>query len=251
MARLASRLRPGLLAGAGGRAFSRWRRALFALAALAIAGACALVLIYRSIGDTAAALAGSPPSTTAFIERHRATGAVPRWTWVPYDQISDELKLAVIVAEDIDFYSHSGFATAEIRIAIEQHLREGRRLRGASTITQQLARNLWLSPHRNYLRKIREAAYTVALERKLRKRRILELYLNVAEFHPGVFGAEAAAQRFFGKSARDLDGHEAAQLAASLPSASWYPGSGNQGHLRHVARVEGRMHNAGWVRKLI
>ena len=242
---------PGRSAGDGRRPGSRWRRALFALAALAVAGVCALALAYRSFGGAAARLAGSPPTTTAFIERHRATGATPRWSWVPYSEISDELKLAVLVAEDIDFYSHNGFATAEIKIAIEQHLREGRRLRGASTITQQLAKNLWLSPDRTYLRKLREAAYTVALERKLRKRRILELYLNVAEFHPGVFGAEAAAQRFFGKPARELDAFEAAQLAASLPSAAWYPGSGNDNHRRHVARVEERMRNAGWVRKLL
>jgi monofunctional biosynthetic peptidoglycan transglycosylase len=157
----------------------------------------------------------------------------------------------VVVAEDIDFFSHNGFATAEIKIAIEQHLKEGRRLRGASTITQQLARNLWLSPDRTFFRKIREAAHTVALERKLRKRRILELYLNVVEFHPGVFGAEAASRRFFGKPARDLDSAEAAQLAASLPSAAWFPGSSNENHRRHVARVEQRMRNAEWVRKLI
>jgi monofunctional glycosyltransferase len=203
------------------------------------------------VGAEAAALAGRPPETTAFIERHRATGGTPQWTWVRWDAISDELKVGVLVAEDIEFYSHDGFSTAEIRIAIEQHLKEGRRLRGASTITQQLAKNLWLSSDRSFLRKAREALYTVALERKLRKRRILEIYLNVVEFHPGIFGAEAASRHFFGKPASALDRHEAAQLAASLPSSAWYPGSGNANHQRHAARVEARIGEAGWIRRLL
>jgi monofunctional glycosyltransferase len=230
----------------------RWLRWLSLVAgSLAVAVLCTLGIAWRVVGAEAAALAGRPPETTAFIERHRATGGTPQWTWVRWDAISDELKVGVLVAEDIEFYSHDGFSTAEIRIAIEQHLKEGRRLRGASTITQQLAKNLWLSSDRSFLRKAREALYTVALERKLRKRRILEIYLNVVEFHPGIFGAEAASRHFFGKPASALDRHEAAQLAASLPSSAWYPGSGNANHQRHAARVEARIGEAGWIRRLL
>ena len=123
---------------------------------------------------------------------------------MPYARISPELKLAVLVAEDIDFFSHHGFAVAEMKKAVQEAWEEGEMPRGASTLTQQLAKNLWLSPSRNPLRKLKEALLTRSLEKHLAKRRILELYLNVVEFAPGVYGAEAAAQRFFGKPAAGL-----------------------------------------------
>jgi monofunctional biosynthetic peptidoglycan transglycosylase len=119
---------------------------------------------------------------------------------------------------------------------------------GASTLTQQLAKNLFLSPARNPWRKAKEALLTRQLERRLSKRRILELYLNVVELGPGVWGVEPAARRYFGKSAAAVSGHQAAQLAAALPRPSqWHPGVASRGYLRAVARVEARMAQAGWV----
>jgi monofunctional biosynthetic peptidoglycan transglycosylase len=174
------------------------------------------------------------------------------WTWTPYSAISPALKRAVLVAEDIGFFSHRGFALDEIHSALEDALRDRELPRGASTLTQQLAKNLWLSPSRNPLRKAREAVLTWQLERALSKRRILELYLNVAELGPGVYGVGAASQRYFGKAAADLDEHEAAQLAAALPNpAAWHPGVGSAAYLRHVAAIERRMARAAFLWKQI
>jgi monofunctional biosynthetic peptidoglycan transglycosylase len=201
-------------------------------------------------GPDVATLRHQNPTTTAFIEAHRETGAVVAWAPVPYDQIAPELKRAVLVAEDIDFFGHDGFEAAEIRLAVEGFF-EGKRLRGASTITQQLARTMWLSRDRSIKRKLAEAWLTWRLERTLGKRRILEIYLNTAEFSPGVFGAEAAAQRFFAKSAAELDADEAAELAACLPAAAWRPGSQNESYRAHVRRVRQRMERANWLERLI
>jgi monofunctional biosynthetic peptidoglycan transglycosylase len=202
------------------------------------------------------ALAGRPPPTTAFIERYRAAqraaGRDDRvaWTWVPYARISPHLKRAVLVAEDINFFSHHGFEPSEMKVALERTLEAGKPLRGASTISQQLARNLWLSPSRSPLRKGREAILTWQLERALDKRRILELYLNVVEFGPGLYGAEAAAQRYFDKPAAALTVEEAAQLAASLPRPStWHPGAPSGAYRRHVAAVLRRMEKAEFLWK--
>ena len=137
--------------------------------------------------------------------------------WVPYEAISDHLKLAVIASEDQKFPHHFGFDIQQIRQAVDTHL-EGGRLRGASTITQQLARNLYLWPGRAWIRKGLEAALTVPLELFVPKHRLLEIYLNVVEFDTGVYGAQAASQRYFGKSASRLTREEAALLAALLPA---------------------------------
>jgi monofunctional glycosyltransferase len=207
-----------------------------------------------------AALAHRRPVTTAFIERYRDGGWLhwfqpPRpveWQWVPYSQISPNLKWAVLCAEDMGFYSHHGFERREMKAALADAWEEKRLPRGASTITQQLARNLWLSSSRNPLRKLKEAALTRQLEAHLGKRRILELYLNVAQFGPGIYGAEAAARHYFGKSARSLGEREAAQLAASLPlPAEWHPGADNRAYRRHVQTVLRRMSKAGWLWQLI
>ena len=204
-----------------------------------------------------AALAHRRPTTTAFIERYRDGGwfgkARPvEWRWVSYDQISPHLKRAVLSAEDMGFFSHHGFERAEMKAAIEDAWEEKRLPRGASTVTQQLAKNLWLSPSRNPLRKLEEAALTRQLEAHLGKRRILYLYLNVVEFGPGVYGAEAAARHYFGKPARALTEREAAQLAASLPfPTAWHPGADNRAYRRHVQTVLRRMSRAGWLRQLI
>jgi monofunctional biosynthetic peptidoglycan transglycosylase len=198
-----------------------------------------------------AALTSHDPETTAFIEQARANGTEVRWRFVPYDRISDNLKGAVVVAEDISFFSHTGFDPEELKVAAREAI-EGKRVRGASTITQQLAKNLWLSPSRSPARKLEEAVLTWQLERELDKRRILELYLNVVEFGPGVYGAEAAAQHYFGTSAAELSEHQSAELAASLPRpSSWHPGVTRRGYLRYVNQIRSRMERAAWIDKLL
>jgi monofunctional biosynthetic peptidoglycan transglycosylase len=204
------------------------------------------------------ALTRRPPATTAFIERWRAaqrdagrSDRVDR-RWVPYAAISPSMKVAVLVAEDINFFSHRGFDGGEIRKALTQALEYVEVPRGASTITQQLAKNLWLSPSRDPLRKAREALLTWHLERTLDKRRLLELYLNVVEFGPGIWGVESASRRYFGKAAADLDDDEAARLAASLPSpGTWHPGATGPGYRRHVESVRRRMDKAQFLRRHI
>ncbi len=142
----------------------------------------------------------------------------PDYRWVPLSRIAPALRQAVLVSEDDMFYRHEGLDWEEIRAAWEQNLRRGRIRRGASTITQQVAKNLFLSPRKNLFRKLKEAVLALRLERTLKKRRILEIYLNIAEWGPGIFGAEAAAQRYFQKPAAELSWEEAVALAAILPS---------------------------------
>jgi len=198
-------------------------------------------------------LASEPPASTAFIEayraRRRAAGedTTVQWTWVSWDRISVHAKRAVVAAEDMEFFSHHGFSTSEMEVAFREAL-SGERFRGASTITQQLAKNLWLSPSRNPWRKVKEALLTRSLEHHLGKRRILDLYLNVVEFGRGIYGVEAAAEHYFGIPAGMLSEHEAAQLAASLPRpASWHPGASSTAYARYVAEVEERMGRATFL----
>jgi len=192
------------------------------------------------------------PKSTAFIEAwKRKHEEAPSWHVVPYGRISPNLKRAVLVAEDIDFFSHDGFDLHEVRLAVREAVDAGEAPRGASTLTQQLAKNLWLSPSRNPVRKLKEAILTKELERDLGKKRILELYLNVVEFGPGVFGAEAAARRFYGKSADALSEHEAAELAAGLPRSTWHPGVRSGSYHRYVSRIETRMSKAVFLWKQI
>jgi len=203
-----------------------------------------------------AALAKQNPRTTAFIERYqereRRAGRRPAvsWQWVPYARVSASLKRAALVSEDIDFFSHHGFELPEIRSAIQEAVEEGEMPRGASTITQQVAKNLWLSPSRNPLRKLKEAILTLELEHYLTKKRILEIYLNVAEFGPGVYGAEAAARHYFNKAADQLSETEAAGLAAGLPKpGSWHPGSKSRAYAKRVTIILERMNKSDFLWK--
>jgi monofunctional glycosyltransferase len=139
----------------------------------------------------------------------------PRYRWVPLERISPNLEAAVLAAEDTRFYEHHGFDFEQIRSAIEAR-ESGDRLRGASTISQQTVKNLYLSPRRDLFRKVREAALTGWMELWLSKRRILEVYLNVVELGPGVFGAEAASRLYFDRPAAGLTPSQAALLAATL-----------------------------------
>ncbi|HEX5767261.1 MAG TPA: monofunctional biosynthetic peptidoglycan transglycosylase [Burkholderiales bacterium] len=163
------------------------------------------------------------PSSTAFMERYlEKPGARLRHTWVPYHRISDNLKRAVVAAEDARFLEHEGFDWEAIQEAMRKNEKRGKVVTGASTISQQLAKNLFLSGSRSWLRKAQEAVITWMMERTLSKRRILEIYLNVAEWGEGVFGAEAAARHHFGVPASALSIEQAAWLAAVLPSPRRY-----------------------------
>jgi monofunctional biosynthetic peptidoglycan transglycosylase len=145
-----------------------------------------------------------------------------KYRFVPYDRISRELKRAMIAAEDAHFVDHEGFDWDGIQTALEKNQRRGRVVAGGSTITQQLAKNLFLSSSRSYWRKAEEAVITVMLEAMFDKERIFELYLNVIEWGSGVFGAEAAAQRYFGTSAARLTAEQSARLAAMAPNPRYY-----------------------------
>jgi monofunctional glycosyltransferase len=168
------------------------------------------------------------PASTAFMEqrlealREKDPRARLERRWVPYERISTNLKRAVVAAEDARFLDHEGFDWEMIQQAMLKNERRGRIVAGASTISQQLAKNLFLSGERSWLRKGEEAIITWMLETVLTKRRILELYLNVAEWGDGVFGAEAAARHHFGVSAAQLSPEQAAWLAAILPSPHRY-----------------------------
>jgi monofunctional biosynthetic peptidoglycan transglycosylase len=165
------------------------------------------------------------PETTSLMrqrdEESRQSGRTPRLVnhhWVPLAEVSEQLVQAVIVAEDASFYLHDGFDFHEIRESISRNLERGSFVRGASTITQQLAKNLFLSTEKSIHRKIKEALLTRRLERTLSKDRILELYLNVIEWGDGIYGVQAAAGHYFGKTAAQLDAAEGAFLAAMIPS---------------------------------
>jgi monofunctional biosynthetic peptidoglycan transglycosylase len=164
------------------------------------------------------------PTTTAMIEARKTQAASQnktleiKQTWKPINQISTNLVRAVLTGEDSRFFQHNGFDTEELKKAIEKDWEEGKFLRGASTVTQQLAKNLYLSESKNPARKIKEAGITYYLEKNLGKKRILEVYLNVIEWGDGIFGAEAASKKYFNKSASQLSTGEAAYLAAMIPN---------------------------------
>ncbi|MCK8517070.1 monofunctional biosynthetic peptidoglycan transglycosylase [Methylonatrum kenyense] len=186
-----------------------------------------LVLLFRVVN----------PPTTAFMLQHswQAWGneelAAPRREWIDWDDISPHMRLAVVAAEDQLFPHHRGFDFDSIAAAVADY-RDGGRLRGASTISQQVAKNLFLSPRRSLVRKGVEAWFTVLIEQFWGKRRILEVYLNVARFGPEVYGVEAASQQYFNKPAAQLQPAEAALLAAVLPSPNRFRVDAPSDHVR-------------------
>ena len=161
------------------------------------------------------------PDDTAFMERAREHGAV-RYEWRDYEQIADDLKRAVLISEDARIMEHIGFDWRGIRHAIERNEEAGRPVAGGSTVTQQLAKNLFLSSEKSYARKIQEALIALMLEATLSKKRILELYLNTAQWGNRLFGAQAAARHYFDVDAQTLSPAQAAQLAVLLPRPSYY-----------------------------
>jgi monofunctional biosynthetic peptidoglycan transglycosylase len=201
-----------------------WKGFCYSVGALVIAFVLAQLWFFGNI----LYLSHYDPGSTPFMERRleilraKKPGAQLRRTWVPYERISAQLKRAVVAAEDAKFLDHEGFDWEAIQKAMTKNEQRGKVVAGASTISQQVAKNLFLSGERSWLRKGQEAIITWMMERTLSKRRILELYLNVAEWGEGVFGAEAASRYHFGASASALGPEQAAYLAAVLPSPRRY-----------------------------
>jgi monofunctional biosynthetic peptidoglycan transglycosylase len=191
------------------------------------------------------------PQTTALIElrdgEYRKNGERPprRQVWIPYSAISEHLKKAILISEDAAFFSHKGIDVDELHAALKKDWETLSFNRGASTITMQLARNLYLSPSKNPLRKLKEMVIARQLEQGLSKQRIFELYLNVIEWGKNVYGAEAAARTYFAKSAADLDPLEAATLAAMLPSPR---GAKERSLLNRRNRILTRLATAGYLK---
>jgi monofunctional biosynthetic peptidoglycan transglycosylase len=216
---------------------SRWRKWV-KISILVILG---LAILYQAwITFSLFRYRRSNPSSTAMMDqraseaRARGEEATRVQMWVPYDKISRNLTRAVLAGEDSRFFDHAGFDWEEMRKALEEDWNRGEFKRGASTISQQLAKNLFLSTSKNPLRKLHEAVITKEMEWILGKRRILEIYLNVIEWGDGVYGAEAAARTYFNTSAAALSADQAAFLSAIIPSPN---GAFNpQKHRRRVER---------------
>jgi len=224
---------------------ARLRRALV-LALAACAGIAILWIAW--IGAHIGWYRTHPPRETSFMAqrmdeaRARNPNAQLGYQWVPYGRISPHLKRAMIAAEDAKFAEHGGFDWEGIQKALEKNRQKGHVVGGGSTITQQLAKNLFLSPAKSYLRKGEEAVVTVMLEAMLPKQRIFELYLNVIEWGNGVFGAEAAARRYFGVPAAQLSAEQAAKLAAMTPSPRVFERNPDSAYLAgRVATILARM----------
>jgi monofunctional biosynthetic peptidoglycan transglycosylase len=188
------------------------------------------------------------PSSSAFMEERLETlqeknpKAKLKHVWVPYDKISLNLKRALVAAEDANFMEHAGFDWDAIQRAYEKNRQRGKVVAGGSTISQQLAKNLFLSPKRSAIRKLEEAVITLIIETVMSKERIFEIYLNIIEWGNGVFGCEAAAQYYFKTSAARLDAYEAAKLAAMVPNPRYYDRNRNTAYLgRKTNLILGRM----------
>ena len=215
------------------------------LVGTALIGAVAFVgfyFVYPDVGE----YAKKNPDKTAFMlwreeqwaEKNQKKRITKRW--VPLSQVSPALLKAVLIGEDDKFYQHEGFDFEALEQAMEKNMKAGRFKAGASTISQQLTKNLFLSPEKSLTRKFKEAILTWRLERALSKRRILELYVNVAEWGDGIFGVEAAARHYFGKPASALSSMEAARLAAVLPNPIRFVATSDQ---KYVTFRAGLIHN--------
>jgi monofunctional biosynthetic peptidoglycan transglycosylase len=207
----------------------KWSIRIFFLILSAFVLSIAVYFVYPDVS----ALRKANPKKSAFMkyresewqQQGKKKKIVQRW--VPLSQISPYVIKAVIIAEDDKFWSHEGFDFDAIQKAIEKDLKQKKFKVGGSTISQQLAKNLFLSPSKNPIRKLKEAVLTWRLERNLSKKRIIEIYLNVAEWGDGLFGVEAAAQHYYGKPASDLSAMESARLAAVLPNPRRYDPTGS------------------------
>jgi monofunctional glycosyltransferase len=204
-----------------------------------------LLLVLLGAGSVVIQRWVAPPATFLMISR-AVEGEGLSYRWRSLDDISPRLVQAVIASEDATFCAHSGFDMKAIERALQANARAEKRgtgrIRGGSTISQQTAKNVFLWPGRDWIRKGLEAGYTVAIETLWGKRRIMEVYLNVAEWAPGVYGAEAASQHWFGKSADTLTAREAARLAAILPSPRRYNAASPGPYVRRrTSRIQAAM----------
>jgi len=212
-----------------------WRSLLLALIVLLLVQFWFVVHIWYWVDHN--------PGVTAFMQhrletlREKEPKAVLRHQWVPYRRISVNLKRAIVAAEDAKFLDHEGFDWEAIQKAYEKNLKKGKVVAGGSTISQQLAKNLFLSGERTWWRKAQEAAITVMIETIMGKRRILEIYLNVIEWGNGVFGAEAAARYHFGVTAAALGPEQAARMAAMVPSPRRYAPGHETAYLQRRAEI--------------
>jgi monofunctional biosynthetic peptidoglycan transglycosylase len=203
--------------------------------------------VYLTLPDVRP-LAKTNPATTAFMQLREQEAAQQGrqlrhyQRWVPYTRISQNLKRAVLVAEDDAFWQHEGIDMEQLKISIRNDIEKGKAIRGGSTITQQLAKNLYLSPSRDPVRKLRELIIARRLEAELSKARILEIYLNVIEWGDGIWGAEAAARSYFGTSAASLSAEQAALLAGAIINPRVYsPAHPNARLLRRQRIILSRM----------
>lgn len=214
------------------------KRLLLALMVLVVAFhvlVAGLLLIWKT----------QPINNSMFMLAHRITGGDVSQTWVEYDDIAKSAKQAAIVSEDSTFSQHNGFDMKGIEAARKKNEANGKMSAGGSTITQQLAKNLFLTSHRSYTRKAEEAVLTIMIETLWDKPRILTAYLNVAEFGNGIYGVEAAAQHYFDKSADNLNRDESALLIAMLPNPKYYQDNQGDKRLRNKQRIiKKRMKNA-------
>ena len=228
-----------------GKSRSTWRSPW----RLALAGM--VLLLYLQVGYLTGVLWWTwfNPCNTAFMEaglerlqHEKGPEAELRHQWVEYRLISIHLKRAVVAAEDSKFLAHEGFDWEALEKAVEKNIRKWRFAAGGSTISQQLAKNLFLSPSKNPLRKAQEAVITVMIEQLWSKRRILEVYLNVIEWGNGIYGAEAASRRYFKSSAAAVGPGQAAFLAAMIPNPRYYETHrSSRGLLRRQAIIAARM----------
>jgi monofunctional biosynthetic peptidoglycan transglycosylase len=211
----------------------------------------ALVYFYYTLPDVSG-LKTKNPKRSALMElrdqeyREKGIRTPRQQIWQPYGAISEHLKKAILLSEDASFFSHKGVDVAELKEALKKDWETGSFKRGGSTITMQLAKNLYLNPSKNPLRKVKEIIIAWQLEQALPKRRIFEIYLNVVEWGRNIYGAEAAARHYFGKSASDLDILEAATLAALLPSPR---NSREKGVLYRRNVILGRLATVGYLTK--
>jgi monofunctional biosynthetic peptidoglycan transglycosylase len=204
-------------------------------------GFCAY--LYLSLPDVTNLQTQNPRTTALMLQRYRQARnegktMVVRQQWVSFGRIPKLLKQAVRISEDAGFYQHQGLDFTELKSALKQNWQKGGYVRGASTITQQLAKNLYLSTDKTIVRKIKELFITMRLEKQLNKNRILQLYLNVIELGPGVFGVQAAAQYFFHKDVDQLDLEEIVRLTAVIPKPLQVSAVGNDRWLKW---------KAGWI----
>lgn len=178
-----------------------------------------------------------PVRMSMFMLTHQVQGGNVQQIWVEYDDIAKSVKAAAIASEDANFVHHDGFDFDAIEQALKTNQAKGQTIQGGSTISQQLAKNLFLTQHRSYIKKSEEAIITVMMERMWDKKRILHVYLNVAEFGNGIYGIEAAAWHYYKKSAKSLSNDEAAKLISMLPRPKYYEQNFNHKRLKNKQRI--------------